>query len=223
MNKNIGHRKRIKEKYLKKGIAGWHDYEVLELLLTYAIPQKDTKPIAKRLLSKFKTFDSVLTADIKELQKVTGIAEHSAILLKLFKDIAEKFLEKRIIDVDILSSPNNVYDYLKIIMKGKKNEEFFVLFLDSKNHVIASEQLQTGTVNESVIYPRNIVERALLNHAVSVIIAHNHPSGLTEPSADDMKATEAVKQALKTVDISLIDHIIVGAGSYYSFMENKKM
>ena len=216
----IGHRQRIKEKYEKSGIDGWLDYEVLELALSYAIPRKDTKPIAKELLSRFKTINGVLDSDRKELRTVTGISEHMALFLKLLKDVAILYMENGIHNRDLLSSPQVVYDYLKASLKGAVDEEFKMLFLDSRNQLIAVETFKIGTVNRSVVYPRKVVERALYNHAVGVIIAHNHPAGTLQPSQDDRGVTKAIKEALKTVDITLLDHIIIGNNDYYSFRNN---
>lgn len=216
----LGHRQRIKEKYEKSGIDGWLDYEVLELALSYAIPRKDTKPIAKELISRFKTINGVLDSDIKELRTINGISNHIALFLNLLKDIAILYLEKGLHNKDLLSSPQVVYDYLKASLKGAVDEEFKTLFLDSRNQIIAVETLKTGTVNRSVVYPRKIVERALYNHAAGVVIAHNHPAGTLQPSQDDIKITNAIKTALETVDIVLLDHIIIGGNGYFSFKAN---
>ena len=121
---------------------------------------------------------------------------------------------------DLLSSPQIVYDYLRTALKGAADEEFKMLFLDSGNKLISIETFESGTVNHSVVYPRKVVERALYNHAVGMIIAHNHPSGTLQPSQEDLKITKAVKDALKTVETVLPDHIIIGNNNYYSFKNN---
>ena len=217
---HFGHRQRIKEKYRKSGMAGWLDYEVLELALSYAIPRKDTKPIAKELLGKFKTLNGVLDADIKEFQNVKEISEHSALFLQFLKDISILYMEKGIHNRDLLSSPQMVFDYLKVSLKGLADEEFKMLFLDTRNQLIEMETFKAGTVNRSVVFPRKVVERALYNHAVGIIIAHNHPAGSLEPSTEDKHITKALRAALKTVDIKLLDHIIIGGNKYFSFIEN---
>jgi DNA repair protein RadC len=216
----IGHRQRIKTKYKKSGVKGWLDYEVLELALSYAIARKDTKPIAKELMARFKTINGVLDADSKELKSVSGISEHTVLFLKLLKDVAAIYLEKSLHDKDLLSSPELVFNYLKASLKGCVDEEFKTLFLNSRNQLIAIERLQTGTVNRSAIYPRKVVERSLYHHAVGVIIAHNHPAGTLTPSKEDCVVTKSVKDALKTVEISLLDHVIISSNGYFSF--NKK-
>jgi len=215
----FGHRKRIKEKYIKSGFSDWLDYEKLEFILFYAIPRRDTKSIAKRLLSKFKTINGVLDADIKELKKIKGISDHTALFLKFLKDISILYLEKGLYKKDLLSSPEVVYNYLKASLKGSVDEEFKTLFLDNRNHLI-TEKILTGTVNKCIVYPRKIVELALNNHAAGVIIAHNHPAGSLNPSEEDLAITKDIKEALKTVDIALLDHIIIGENNYFSFKEN---
>lgn len=217
----IGHRQRIKEKYEKSGIDGWLEHEVLELVLSYSIPRKDTKSIAKELLSHFKTINGILDSDRKALQTVTGISKHTAIFLKLLKDVAILYVKNGIHNRDLLSSPEAVYEYLKVSLKGAVDEEFKMLFLDSRNQLIAAETFKSGTVNRSVVYPRKVVERALYNHAAGIIIAHNHPAGSLKPSQDDIAVTKAIKEALKTVDITLLDHIIIGNNNYYSFRDNE--
>ncbi len=217
----IGHRKRLKQKYEQNGIKGWLDYEILEFILFYAIPRKDTKLIAKRLLSKFKTIRGILDADRKEIESVKGISKNSALFLKLLKDIFVFYMEQNIHERDLLSSPKLVYDYLKSELKGLADEEFKMMFLDSRNQLISMESLKNGTVNRVIVFPRKIVERALYNHAVGVIIAHNHPSGSIEPSVEDQNITETIKEALNTVDIKLLDHIIIGGNEYFSFKENR--
>ena len=212
-----GHRQRIKDKYKKSGISGWLDYEILELALSYAIARKDTKPIAKELITRFKTINGILDAEKEELKSVSGISEHTVLFLRLLKDIAILYLENGLHKKDLLSSPDLVYNYLKACLKGCKDEEFKTIFLNTRNQLIAIETLQTGTVNRSVIYPRKIVERALYHHAASIIIAHNHPAGTLNPSQDDCSTTKAIKDALKTVEIRLLDHIIIGGNGYFSF------
>jgi len=216
----IGHRQRIKDKYKKSGIGGWLDYEVLELVLSYAIIRKDTKPIAKELMTRFKTINGVLDANRKEVESVSGISEHTTLFLKLLKDVAVLYLENGLHSKDLLSSPEVVFGYLKASLKGCVDEEFKTLFLNGRNQLIAVETLQTGTVNRFVVYPRKIVEQSLYYHAVGVIIAHNHPAGTLTPSKEDCAVTKAIKDALKTVDISLLDHVIIGGNDYFSF--NKK-
>ena len=140
--------------------------------------------------------------------------------LSFLKDVAVLYAKNGLHNRDLLASPQVVYDYLKVSLKGAVDEEFKMLFLDNRNQLIAVETFETGTVNRSVVYPRKVVERALYNHASGVIIAHNHPAGTLQPSQDDSTITNAIKTALETVDIVLLDHIIIGGNSYFSFKEN---
>jgi DNA repair protein RadC len=215
----LGHRERLRAKFKKIGLSEWQDYEILEFILNYCIARKDTKPAAKALLRKFKTIGSVLDADEEDLQSVPGMGPASAALLKLFRGVSEIYLKSRLKKTDSLSSPGAVYDYLAVSLKGKKEEEFKVIFLNSANRPVEIETLQVGTVDKSAIYPRKVVARALKHSAVSLIVAHNHPGGSLKPSQDDIRITEALTSALSTVDISLLDHIIISDEGYLSFKE----
>ncbi len=215
-----GHRKRIKEKYINNGLTGWHEYEILEYALTFAIPRKDTKPLAKTLLNEFKTINGVLDAGSDNLKSIKGISEHTALFLSFLKDISVLYLKSGLYNKDLLSSPQAVFDYLKASLKGLPDEEIRVLFLNNKNCLIAVETLQKGIVNKSFVFPRQIVERALYHHATGIIISHNHPSGEIKPSEEDKQVTIAIQQALNTVEIALLDHIIIGGNNYFSFKEN---
>jgi len=217
----LGHRKRLKEKYIRNGLDGWQDYEILELMLSFAVPQKDTKPVAKDLISRFATLSEVLDAEPQELMKCKGISEHSAALLKLFKDVSGVYYKQGAVKRDIVSSPELAVSYLRSVMKGSKDEQFYALFLDSSNHLILGHKIHDGVVNKSVIYPRKVVESAISNKACGVIIAHNHPSGSLKPSDEDIRATSSVKEALETVDISLLDHIIISKEGHFSFKKER--
>ena len=214
----IGHRKRLKEKYKKVGFEGWPDYEILELLLAYAVPRKDTKVAAKLLLTRFKTLSETLDAGLFELRKA-GLTEHTALLLKISKDISGIYSKQSASARDVVASPELAVTYLKAVLKGSRDEEFYALFLDASNQLVSAKKLHDGVVNRSVIYPRKVVELALQNKASGVIIAHNHPSGSLKPSDEDIKSTASVKIALETVDIGLLDHIIVSRNGYLSLKE----
>ena len=215
----LGHRERLRTRFRKVGFSGWQDSEILELILTYCVPRIDTKPAAKALLQKFKTLAAVLDANEEDIQSAAGIGVSSAVLLKLFREVAEIYLKSRLKKTDSLSSPTAVYDYLTVSLKGKREEEFKVIFLSSTNRPVEIETLQVGTVDKSAIYPRKVVERALKCGAVSVIVAHNHPGGSLKPSEDDIRITKVLVSALGTVDISLLDHIIISSDGYFSFKE----
>lgn len=223
MLKNLGegHRERLRKRYIKSGLEGFNDYEVLELLLTYSIARKDVKPIAKELIEKFGTIDEIAKSDVKSLLEVDGIGEGSAVFLKLIGDIALTLYREKIEDKDILTikSKNSLLSYLRGEIGYSPREEFKILFLDSSNKLIASETLFYGTIDKSAIYPREIVERVIKNRAKSVIFAHNHPSGNISPSKKDIELTQYMYDTLKLLEIRLLDHIIVTKNSYFSFLE----
>lgn len=216
-----GHRERLRKRYIKSGLEGFNDYEVLELLLTYSIARKDVKPIAKKLIEKFGTIDEIAKSDVKSLLEVDGIGEGSAVFLKLIGDIALTLYREKIEDKDILTikSKNSLLSYLRGEIGYSPREEFKILFLDSSNKLIASEILFYGTIDKSAIYPREIVERVIKNRAKSVIFAHNHPSGSISPSKKDIELTQYMYDSLKLLEIRLLDHIIITKNSYFSFLE----
>lgn len=223
MLKNLGegHRERLRKRYIKSGLEGFNDYEVLELLLTYSIARKDVKPIAKELIEKFGTIDEIAKSDVKSLLEVDGIGEGSAVFLKLIGDVALTLYREKIEDKDILTikSKNILLSYLRGEIGHSPREEFKILFLDISNKLIASETLFSGTIDKSAIYPREIVERVIKNRAKSVIFAHNHPSGNISPSKKDIELTQYMYDSLKLLEIRLLDHIIVTKNSYFSFLE----
>ncbi len=223
MLKNLGegHRERLRKRYIKSGLEGFNDYEVLELLLTYSIARKDVKPIAKELIEKFGTIDEIAKSDTKSLLEVDGIGEGSAVFLKLIGDIALTLYREKIEDKDILTikSKNSLLSYLRGEIGYSPREEFKILFLDTSNKLIASETLFSGTIDKSAIYPREIVERVIKNRAKSVIFAHNHPSGSISPSKKDIELTQYMYDSLKLLEIRLLDHIIITKNSYFSFLE----
>ncbi len=188
----LDHRKRVRKKYLKNGIAGWHDYEVLEFLLFFAVSRKDTKPISKELLKKFKTLSGVIDAPFDELRKVKGIGGNAASLMKLVREVSSLYLKRKVEGKSVFLSPGAVHDYLKVSMQGLRDEVFKVIYLDASNRFIESEIMSRGVVNKAAVYPRKIVENALKRNAVSVIISHNHPSGKLVPSNDDRRMTKMV-------------------------------
>ncbi|MBA7479382.1 hypothetical protein ES707_14816 [subsurface metagenome] len=214
----LGHHKRLRDRFIKSGLVGFHDYEVLELLLTYIFPNRDTKPIAKDLLAKFKTLAGVFSADSEELQEIKGVGERTAVYLKLLNDTLGFVFEERARNEEIqFTKTAQLFEYFKATIGNKKNEVMRVVYLDSQNGLINAENLSEGTISEAVAFPRKIVEGALKYRAFSVIIAHNHPGGVAEPSDNDDKITEQIKNALETVGISLQDHLVITGDEYFSY------
>jgi DNA repair protein RadC len=216
----IDHRKRLRERFQRGGVDGMHDYELLELLLTYAIPQKDVKPVAKELVQRFGGLSGVLDAGQSQLQEVRGLGSISSTLIRLVKELCVTYLAEAMKHKDFLSSPRFVVDFARVKLSGLSHEAFMVIYLNVKNEVMNFETLTEGTVDSVVIYPRRIVESALSNHATGLILVHNHPSGHPEPSEEDKQITRAIIEAARTLDIRVLDHIVVAKDGFYSFMEN---
>jgi DNA repair protein RadC len=215
------HRKRLRERFQRGGAEGLQDYELLELLLTYAIPRVDVKPPAKLLVKRFKSLSGVLDASQSELETVHGLGAASGVLIRLVKKLLSAYLEEQIHRRDVLSSPEAVRDFARVKLAGLPHEAFMVIFLDVKNHVIDHEVLHEGTVDRAVVYPRRIIESALAHHAAGLILSHNHPSGDPAPSQEDKRLTRSVVEAARTVEIRVLDHLIVGKAGHFSFHENR--
>jgi len=212
-----GHRKRLREKFIKGGLAGFHDYEIIELLLTLGSPRKDCKPQAKEAIRRFKTLRGVLEATPEELQQIDGIGSHSAFGIKLVQEVAREFLKEKIIDKPIYKSSQEIFDYLYHSMRDLKKELFKVIYLNSQNQIIEIADLFEGTVNGSSVSPRQVVESAIKHNAASLIFVHNHPSGNPEPSGNDKEVTRDLVYAGSIVRIKVLDHIIIGENRYFSF------
>ncbi len=218
-NDNLGHRKRLKRKFTDSGTDAFHEHEVLELLLTYAIPQKDVKPPAKELLRVFGSLKGVVDAEIADLVKINGIGEHSAILFKLIKEMAALYLKQKAKEKSQVSCTRELLDFCRTVMGGKKDEEFCVIYLDAQNQIIEFETIQKGIVNQAVVYPRQVLESALKKKASAIILAHNHPSGHVRPSDADIRLTKTIQDTAKVLDILVHDHIIIGENRFFSFRE----
>lgn len=215
---HLGHRHRLRERF-ERTAAGLNDYEILELLLTYAIPRRDVKPLAKDLLETFHGLNGVLDASTLELKRLPGMGAPSAVLIKLVKEIGVLYLAERLEGRDVLASPQSVMRFARMKLAGFPHEAFMVIFLNVQNELIAHEIINEGTVDQVAVYPRRIIERALAHHAAGLVIVHNHPSGHVEPSEEDKNLTRTVRNAASVLDVRLLDHLIVGSGGYFSFVE----
>ena len=218
-DKGKGHRKRLREKFLDSGLAGFHDYEVVELLLTLAMPRKDCKDAAKAAMKQFKTLQGVLEASPKALCEVPGIGPKNLLGIKLIKAVADRYLEKRLLHKDALNNSKELFEYLYHSIRDKTRECFNVVFLDAKNRVVATETLFEGTLTASSVYPREVVLAALNQHAAALIFAHNHPSGDPQPSREDIAITRQLVFACKVVGITVHEHLIIGNNRYFSFAD----
>ena len=212
-----GHRQRLQARFLKDEGASMEDYEILELLLAQAIPRRDVKPLAKDLLSAFGSFANVIAADQATLLRQKGVGEAAVTALKLARASAERLLRHEAKNRPVLSSWDRVLDYCRAAMSREKVEQARLLFLDSQNNLIADEVQQKGTVNQTAIYPREVVKRGLELGASALIMVHNHPSGNPSPSEADRKMTEAVQAAGNSLNITLHDHVIIGHDRHFSF------
>lgn len=211
------HRKRLRERFLAGGADALPDYELLELLLTLAIPQKDVKPLAKTLIARFGSFNQVLTASPEALMEVDGIKEVAATAIKFVQAAAQRLARQEVLNQPVLSSWDKLLDYCHISMAHRDIEQFHLLFLDRKNVLIADEAQQRGTVDHTPVYPREVVKRALELNATAIIMVHNHPSGDPTPSRADIEMTKLVRDAAKAVGITLHDHLVIGKKGHASF------
>lgn len=219
----LGHRERLKERFNTSKGSALADYEMLELLLTYAIPRKDTKPIAKDLMTKFGSFADVMRADIKDLCAVKGIGESIATYIQVIAATNLRSKKDKVVGKKIMRDRLDLLDYLYAKIADLKHEEFHVMYLDAKNNVVADDMLFRGTVNESAVYPREIVKEALNKAATSLVLVHNHPSGNPEPSLADERVTMEIVAAAAAVGITVHDHLIIGMDRHYSFYDHGKM
>jgi DNA repair protein RadC len=213
---HTGHRDRLRERFLKSGVDGLQDYELLEMILFSAIPRRDVKPLAKQLLAEFGSISGILSASIVELQKVKGLSENAAVLFKAVHALTQKMLKNDMEQKPILSSWQKLLDYCHVALAHEKREHFRVLFLSRKNQLMSDEIQQSGTVDQAPVYPREIVKRALELGASAIILVHNHPSGDPTPSNADITMTNEIIRAAATMDILVHDHLIISRTGHTS-------
>ncbi len=212
-----GHRARLRKRFLSQGGEALADYEVLEMLLFTAFPRGDVKPLAKKILSRYNgSLSAALGASPERLKDIEGIGDSAACSLKIVHEAALRMLKEDHHRRPVLSNWQSLNDYLRIAMRHLPVEQFRVLFLNSKNELIADEVQQEGTINAAPVYPREIVRRALDLSATAIILVHNHPSGSPQPSPSDIEVTKQVKKAADALSITLHDHIVVGYGKNQS-------
>ncbi|MGE0121029.1 MAG: DNA repair protein RadC [Dongiaceae bacterium] len=212
----LGHRQRLRERFLSGGDSALADYELLELLLCQAQPRIDAKPAAKALLKRFGSFAGVMAAAPAQLQEVDGIGPAAAVIIKVVQASALRMAQQELIRRDVIGSWKKLLDYCRMRMAEEKTEQFRLLFLDNKNAVIADEEQQRGTVNHTPVYPREVVKRALELGASAIILVHNHPSGDPTPSEDDIVMTKEVAAAADKLGIAVHDHVIIGRKGHAS-------
>ena len=215
-----GHRERLKQRFLEEGLDNFTEIQVLELLLFYAIPRSDTNPLAHALLEHFGSLAQVLEADVEELKKVPGIGDHAATLLALVIDLCRYYQVTCAQQTEILTTLDACGKYLVPRFFGRTRETVFLLCLDAKCKVLCCKEIGEGSVNTAAISVRKVVETALSANATTVILAHNHPSGIAVPSNEDIQTTQRIAAALSAVEIHLADHIVVADGDYVSMVQS---
>ncbi|MXW02723.1 MAG: DNA repair protein RadC [Holophagales bacterium] len=216
-----GHRKRLRQRFLRSGLAGFADHEVVELLLTLAIPRRDVKQPAKALLSRFGSLSGIMDATPAELREVEGIGEAAVVALHVIREAAVLYLRQTSEGVEVLIDPERLHDFWRMRIGGLKHEVFAVAYLDSGHRLLRDgvEMLQEGTVDRAAVYPRRVVERALRRQAAGLVLAHNHPNGNVQPSEHDRLVTRAIVLAAETVGLRVVDHVIVSPEAAFSFRE----
>lgn len=212
-----GHRERLRKRFLEGGADALPDYELLELLLCLAIPRRDVKPLAKLLLKKFGSYAEVISAPDDQLQEISGVGDSVLSALKLAQASAVRLAQGKVRGRPILKSWNALLDYLMMSMDFAREEQFRLLYLDKKNSLIADEVQQTGTVDHTSVYPREVMRRCLALGATAIILVHNHPSGDPKPSKGDIAMTKELVKVAEPLGVIVHDHIIIAGGRHISF------
>ncbi len=218
---SAGHRKRLRNRFLQGGLEGFLDYEIVELLLTLGTPRKDCKQIAKEAIKKFGGLQGALDASLEELQQIKGIGPDNAFGIKLFQAVAEQYAKEKIPKKILLNSPEVVANYLREKIGKKKKEHFVILCLDARNNLIKVSKVSVGSLNASIVHPREVFKEAIQVSAASIILAHNHPTDDPEPSEDDLEITKRIIEAGKIMGINVLDHIIITKNKIFSFKDKK--
>lgn len=218
-NQNIhaAHRKRVKEKFLKTGFAGFAEHEILEMMLFFAIPYADTNPLAHELIKKFGSIDKVFDAEFEQLIEVPGVGEHTALLIKLFPAIFNIYSKSKTQSLKRISGFSQAINFSKLLFAGLSNEVLFVICLDAKSNVVATKQIASGTFDKATVVIRDITNFVLKNNCSRIIVTHNHPQGNSIPSDEDVLFTNKLFYSCLLNDIDILDHIIIGKESSFSF------
>jgi DNA repair protein RadC len=216
---HTGHRERVKARFLTEGLDTFEDHQVLELLLFYCIPRKDTNELAHMLISEFGSISGVFEADSEDIKRRCKVSESTSLLLSLVPSLSRRYTNRKWGDKPVLDSSHKAGSYAVTLFAGRKYEAFYTICLDSQNKVNHAVLVHEGTLNEAPVYPRLIVEAALRHQANSVILAHNHPGGSLTPSGADIEVTRRIKAALEPISVKVNDHIVVAGETYVSFAE----
>ena len=214
-----GHRARMRLRLLTAGPDSVADHELLEMVLFLALPRRDTKPIARALLTRFGSFANAVTAPLPDLRAIEGLGDAGAAALKTIQAAALRLMRSEVMDRPVLNNWKTLMAYLTAVLSRERVEQFRILFLDNRNCLLADEAQSRGTVNHTPVYPREVVKRALELNATALILVHNHPSGDPSPSRDDIEMTRLISAAATALSVTVHDHLIVGNGQWYSFRQ----
>ena len=214
-----GHRQRVKSRYVSEGLDAFNDHQVIEMLLFFCIPMKDTNELAHKMIHEFGSLAGLFEANPRDISIRCGVSENTSILISLIPSLSRKYLKGKWGDKPVLNSSSKAGEYVVSLFTGRIYEAFFVLCLDAQNRVNYAALVHEGTINEAPVYPRLIVEAALRHQANSVILAHNHPGGSLQPSIADIDVTKKIVTAIEALSIKVVDHIIAAGDKYYSFAE----
>ncbi len=215
----IGHRKRLQQKFLKSS-SSVADYELLELILFWSIPRKDIKPLAKQLLNQFGSLNNIINTNPEKILNIIAVNKNVANNFAVLRELIRRILQNKVIKENVISSWNALVDYLKVSMGNMNVEQFRILFLNKKNILLADELQSSGTVDQTSVYPREIVKRVLFYEATAIILVHNHPSGDPTPSKSDIDLTKQIADACAVINVIIHDHVIISSTKFYSFKSN---
>ena len=216
-----GHRQRLRERFMRSGFEGFNDYEVVELLLTLAIPRLDVKQPAKALIARFGNLRGILDAQLEELQEIKGIGSVAPVALRIIRSSAELYLEQSAEISESLIDPERLSAFWRLRIGALHDEVFEVAYLDSGYHLLIDgiDRLEQGTIDRATVYPRRLVEAALMRRAAALVLAHNHPNGQVQPSDQDKALTRALVLAAEIVNIKILDHLIISPDKVFSFRQ----
>ncbi len=213
------HRERLRARFARNGFEGFHDYEVVELLLTYALPRIDVKPLAKRLLKEFGTLAGIFDAPAAELARVPGVGEKTAVFLALIRQVELRYLASDLPGKSVFDRPDKVKAHLRLLVQGRGMECFGAVFTDQQHRHIATQIMFEGSVDRTAVYPRNLMKRALELDAKGLILFHNHPGGAPRASDEDIQLTRLMAEACRPLDIRVLDHFLLAGKDVISFKE----
>lgn len=217
----LDHRIRLRDRFMQHGISGLQSYEIIELFLTFVVPQKDVKPAAKQAIEKFGSIKGFFDADEKELSQIPYFKDKALALRKFIKEVSLLYYQQQVEESPISLSKQELINYCQTKIGFQPNEEFWMISLDSKHAIIKENLISKGLTDKTPVYPKHVIEIALKNGASSILLLHNHPNGNPQPSDQDITITKAVEIPARLLNIHLYDHIIVAENQYFSFRENK--